>query len=48
MFSTMSDYQCYINYPNMPALSIYDMEFDITEPCALFLVPRDRPAIIRF
>jgi FkbM family methyltransferase len=47
-YVSLSDYQCYINYPNMPALSIYDMEFDLTEPCALFLIPRDRPPIIRY
>jgi FkbM family methyltransferase len=47
-YVSLTDYQCYINYPNMPALSVYDMEFDITEPSALFLVPRDRPPIIRY
>jgi FkbM family methyltransferase len=47
-YVSLSDYQCYINYPNMPALTVYDMEFDITEPSALFLVPRARPPIIRY
>jgi FkbM family methyltransferase len=44
----LDKYQCFINYPRMPALSIYDMEFEIKENCALFLIPRDRPPNVRY
>jgi hypothetical protein len=44
----LDDYQCFINYPSLPAMTVYEMEFEIKEHCALFLVPRDRPPIVRY
>ena len=47
-FINLDDYFCFINYPGMPALSVYEMDFEIVEHCALFFVPRDRPPVIRY
>jgi len=47
-YISLDKYQCFIIYPDMPALSRYEMEFEITKSSAVFFVPRDRPPIIRY
>jgi len=47
-YVSLDDYRCFINYPNMAALTPYEMEFEITDSCGLFLVPRDRPPLVRY
>ncbi len=46
-FVSLDDYRCYIDYPGLPYLQDYRMEFEITQSCALYLVPRDRPPLLR-
>jgi FkbM family methyltransferase len=47
-YINLDKYKCFINYPDMAGLSIYEIEFEISRPCAIFLVPRHRPPIIRY
>jgi hypothetical protein len=41
-------YSCLVNYPDMPAMSAYEGEFELSRPCAMFFLPKDRPPIRRF
>ena len=40
-------YNCYINYPRIAPLTPYHGEFDMTEGCALFFVPKSRVSLTR-
>ena len=47
-FFDFDEYYCFANYPGKEPLSRYRREFELTEPCALFFVPRSRPPITRY
>jgi FkbM family methyltransferase len=47
-YISLDKYRCFLIYPDMPALSPYGLEFELTKACAVFLVPRDRPPIVRY
>jgi FkbM family methyltransferase len=47
-YISLDKYQCFLIYPDMPALMNYAMEFELTKSCAVFLVPRDRPPLVRY
>jgi FkbM family methyltransferase len=44
---SLDRYTCYINYPGVPPLTEYTGEFEMTEGCALFCVPKSRPVLTR-
>jgi hypothetical protein len=47
-FFDFDKYYCFANYPGKEPLSRYRKEFELTEPCALFFVPRNRPPVVRY
>ncbi len=43
----LSRYRCYIDHPGVPRMSGYEGEFEMTEGCALYCVPRSRDTEVR-
>jgi FkbM family methyltransferase len=44
---TLDRYTCYIAYPGVPPFTEYHGEFEMTEGCALYCVPKSRPVLTR-
>jgi hypothetical protein len=44
---SLERYTCYIDHPKVPAFAEYRGEFEITEGCALYCVPKSRPSLTR-
>ena len=47
-FVSLDDYFCFINYPGKEPLLGYALDFELTLPCGLFFVPKDRPPARRY
>jgi FkbM family methyltransferase len=44
----LARYTCLINYPDLPTLFRYEGQFKLAMPCAMFFLPKDRPAMRHF
>jgi FkbM family methyltransferase len=44
---SLDRYTCYIDHPNVPLFAEYRGEFEMTEGCALYCVPKSRPSLTR-
>lgn len=45
---SLYDYLCFVNYPGRDALLRYELEFELTLPCALFFLPKDQNPVCRY
>jgi FkbM family methyltransferase len=43
----LSRYACYIDHPGVPRMSRYEGEFEMTQGCALYCIPRSRNTEVR-
>jgi hypothetical protein len=44
----LEDYLCFVNYPGKEGLSEYQLEFELLQPCAVFLVPKEKKPLHRY
>jgi hypothetical protein len=44
---SLDRYTCYIDHPDVPLFAEYRGEFEMTEGCALYCVPKSRPTLTR-